>query len=61
MNFMHCVLLMSANRLHDVAAFSHQKPASHLIMPLSKGTISSNVRQNVLLTVQQLEHLQNKE
>ena len=30
-------------------------------MPLSKDTIRSNVRQNVLVTVKQLEHLQNKE
>ena len=58
---MHCVLLVSASRLQNFAAFSHQKPASHFVMPLCKDTISSDMRQNVLGMVVQLEHLQNKE
>lgn len=57
---MHYVLLMSTHRLHDIAAFSHQEPASHFVMPLSKDTISSDVRQNVLGVIMQLEDLQNK-
>ena len=61
MHFMHHVLLMSTNRLHDIAAFSHQKPASHFVMPPSKDTISSDVSQNVLGMVLQLEDLQNKQ